>query len=137
MSSIVIDASITLAWCFADEQTPLALKVLERLKAGEQALVPSFWSIEVLNSLLVGEKRGRISAGQTRAFLDDLGALSPSFDYASAEHVNGAIQKLCRDRGLTPYDALYVELALRAKCPLATLDQVQESAASALSIECL
>jgi predicted nucleic acid-binding protein len=72
LSSIVVDASVTLACCFADEQTPLALKVLERLKAGDQALVPSFWCIEVLNSLLVGEKRGRISPVQTRAFLGDL-----------------------------------------------------------------
>ncbi len=137
MSSIVVDASVTLAWCFADEQTPMALKVLERLKAGDQALVPSFWSLEVLNSLLVGEKRGRISPDQTEAFLRDLAALIPSFDYASAELVNGPIQKLCRDYGLTPYDVLYVELAMRAKCPLATQDQAQKIVANALNIECL
>jgi predicted nucleic acid-binding protein len=137
LSSIVVDASVTLAWCFADEQTPLAVKVLLRLKAGDQALVPSFWSIEVLNSLLVGEKRGRISAEQTQAFLGDLGALSPSFDYTPAEQVNGPVQKLCRDHGLTPYDALYIELAMRKKCPLATQDQAQKTAANALNIECL
>lgn len=32
----------SLSWCFPDEQTPLSLNVLERLKAREQALVPSF-----------------------------------------------------------------------------------------------
>jgi predicted nucleic acid-binding protein len=137
LSSIVLDASVTLAWCFADEQTPSALKVLERLKAGDQAVVPAFWSVEVLNSLLVGEKRGRISAGQTQAFLGDLVAMSPSFDYASAEQVNGPVQKLCRDHGLTPYDALYVELAMRMECALATQDQAQKAAALALNIECL
>jgi predicted nucleic acid-binding protein len=68
---IVVDASVTLSWCFPDEQTPLSLRVLDRLNAGEEALVPAFWSVEVLNSLLVGEKRGRISAEQTRAFLSD------------------------------------------------------------------
>ncbi len=137
MSSIVVDASVTLAWCFVEEQTPLALTVLERLKAGEQALVPSFWSIVVLNSLLVGEKRGRISREQSQAFLSDLEALSPGFDYISAEHVYGPVQQLCRDLGLTPYDALYIELAMRAKCPLATEDQAQKAAANALGIECL
>jgi predicted nucleic acid-binding protein len=137
LSSIVVDASVTLAWCFADEQTPLALKVLERLKAGDQALVPSFWSLEVLNSLLVGEKRGRISPEETLAFLGDLVAMNPSFDHASVEQVNGPIQKLCRDYGLTPYDALYVDLAMRMKCPLATQDQAQRTAANALNIECL
>ena len=137
MSAIVVDASVTLAWCFADELTPLALKVLERLKAGDEALVPSFWSVEVLNSLLVGEKRGRISPEQTRAFLSDLEALTPRFDYASVEQVNGPVQRLCRDHGLTPYDALYVELAMRMKCPLATQDQAQKTVAKALNIECV
>ena len=58
--AIVVDASVTLSWCFPDEQTPLSLQVLDRLNAGEEALVPAFWSVEVLNSLLVGEKRGPV-----------------------------------------------------------------------------
>ena len=51
MKGIVLDASVTLSWCFPDEQTPVALNVLDRLNAGEQALVPAFWSVEVLNSV--------------------------------------------------------------------------------------
>jgi len=54
VTGIVIDASVTLSWCFPDEQTPMSLKVLDRLKAGEQALVPSFWPLEILNILLLG-----------------------------------------------------------------------------------
>jgi len=134
---IVVDASITLSWCFPDEQSPLSLKVLERLKTGEVAIVPAFWSFEVLNSLLIGEKRGRISQAQTQSFLDDLKALAPTFDYATAEQVYGPIQKLCRDHRLTPYDALYVDLAMRKKCTLATLDELQLTAAKALKIEYL
>ncbi len=134
---IVVDASVTLSWCFPDEQTPLSVAVLDRLNAGDTALVPAFWSAEVLNSLLVGEKRGRISSNQTQAFLRDLAALRPTFDNASVEQVFGFLQKLCREQNLTPYDALYIELALRVKCPLATLDQSQRNAASALNIECL
>src|SRR5205823_101493 len=120
-----------------DEQTPLSLKLLQQLKAGEQALVPSFSSLEVLNSLLVGERRGPISPEQTRAFPGDLEALSPSFDYVPLKQVNGPVQALCRDYGLSPYDALYVELAMRSKCPLATQDQAQKNAASVLNVECL
>ena len=48
---IVVDTSVTLSWCFPDEQTPLSLKVLDRLNAGDAALVPAFWSAEVLNIL--------------------------------------------------------------------------------------
>jgi hypothetical protein len=40
-----------------------------RNKAGEHALVPSFWALEVLKALLVGERRERITAAQTGMFL--------------------------------------------------------------------
>lgn len=135
--AIVVDASVTLSWCFPDEQTPLSLQVLDRLNAGEEALVPAFWPVEVLNSLLVGEKRGRISIEQTRAFLRNLTVLEPTIDHASLEQVFGTVQMLCRDHGLTPYDALYVELAQRSRWPLATLDQSQKDAANALNIDSL
>ena len=137
MNEIVVDASITLSWCFPDEQTPLSLTVLDRLKAGDAAFVPAFWSVEILNSLLVGERRGRISHEQTQAFLRSLQALRPTLDNATLDRVMGPVQKLCRDHGLAPYDALYVDLAVRKKCPLATLDQPQRNAALALGIECL
>ena len=91
MNGIVIDASITLSWCFPDEQTPLSLAVLDRLKAGELAAVPSFWPVEVLNVLLVGERRGRITPEQTKAFFDALRVLNPVIDYASLEQVAGPV----------------------------------------------
>jgi predicted nucleic acid-binding protein len=137
VTGIVIDASVTLSWCFPDEQTPMSLNVLDRLKSGEQALAPAFWSLEVLNTLLLGEHKGRITPEQTKAFFDTLRVLSPALDYASLEQVAGAVQIICRDRRLTPNDALYVELALRSGCPLATLDQPQREAARALGVHCL
>jgi predicted nucleic acid-binding protein len=137
VNGIVIDASVTLSWCFPDEQTPASMNVLDRLKAGEQALVPAFWSVEVLNILLLGERKGRITAEQTKAFLDTLRVLNPTLDYASLEQVAGPIQIICRDHCLTPYDALYIELAIRSGCPLATLDQPQREAAQALGVHCL
>jgi len=111
--------------------------VLDRLQSGEQAIVPAFWPVEVLNSLLVGERKGRIVPEQTAAFLDALKALNPVLDYATLEQVAGPVQIICRDHRLTPYDALYIELAQRLGCPLATLDQAQRDAATALDIHCL
>jgi predicted nucleic acid-binding protein len=137
VNAIVIDASVTLAWCFPDEQTTLALNVLDRLKAGERALVPAFWSLEVLNTLLLGERKGRITPEQTKTFFEALRVLNPTLDYASSEQIAGPVQIICRDHRLTPYDALYVELALRSGCPLATLDQPQRDAAAALGVRCM
>jgi predicted nucleic acid-binding protein len=137
VNGMVLDASVTLSWCFPDEQTALSLNVLDRMKAGELAFVPAFWSLEVLNSLLVGERRGRISAAQTQAFLRDIQGLRPVLDHVSFQQVIGPVQILCRDHRLTPYDALYVELAMRSQRPLATLDRSQRDAANALGVECL
>jgi predicted nucleic acid-binding protein len=137
LTGIVIDASVTLSWCFPDEQEAASIDVLDRIRAGERAVVPAFWAVEVLNSLLVGERRGRITAEQVKAFFDTLRILSPSVDYASMDQIAGPVQMICRDHGLTPYDALYVELAQRSGCPLATLDQEQRRAARALGVHCL
>ena len=136
MNGIVVDASVTLSWCFPDEQTPLSVLVLDRLMAGQPALVPAFWSVEVLNTLLLGEKKGRITPENTRTFLGDLLALRPTVDHASLAQVFGPVQILCREHRLTPYDAVYIELAMRAQCPLAALDQSQKDAAVAVGVEC-
>jgi predicted nucleic acid-binding protein len=113
------------------------MRVLDRLQFGDKALVPAFWALEVLNTWLVGERRGRITAEQTGSFLDTLKILRPTLDCASLEQVAGPVQVICRSHQLTPYDAFYIELAQRSGCPLATLDQPQKEAAGALGVHCL
>ena len=46
----VLDASVTLAWCFEDEANAHALDILERLEEGE-AVAPALWVLEVGNAL--------------------------------------------------------------------------------------
>jgi predicted nucleic acid-binding protein len=137
LNRIVVDASVTLSWCFPDEETDSSMSVLDRLQSGEQVLVPAFWALEVLNTLLVGERRGRITPEQTAAFLDTLKTLNPDLDCPTLEQVAGPVQIICRDHRLTPYDAIYIELAQRSGWPLATLDQPQRDAATALGVHCL
>lgn len=60
MSGFVLDASITLVWLFDDEshaQTEITLIALER----SGAIVPQLWHYEIRNSLLVAERRKRIT----------------------------------------------------------------------------
>ena len=106
MNRIVIDASVTLSWCFPDEQTASSMEVLDQLQSGGRPIIPAFWAVEVLNSLLVGERKGRITPGQTAKFLDAPKILNPALDYATLEQVAGPVQIICRDHRLTPYDAL-------------------------------
>jgi hypothetical protein len=66
----VLDASIVLTWCFPDEQTQKAYEIAELIAAGDRAAVPAFWRHEMLNALLVGERRKRLTPELTLAFLD-------------------------------------------------------------------
>ena len=56
--SFVLDCSVALAWCFPDEKAAAPQAVLDSL-TDARAIVPSLWHLEVGNSLLVGERRGR------------------------------------------------------------------------------
>jgi predicted nucleic acid-binding protein len=75
VSRFVLDASVVLTWCFPDENAATAQHVASMFKRGDTAVAPSFWPHEVLNALLVGEKRKRISKDLVQSFLDDLATL--------------------------------------------------------------
>lgn len=123
MSRFVLDASIVLAWCFPDENAALSQHVADEFKQGDTALAPSIWPHEVLNALLAGEQRKRISKELVQSFLDDLAALPVELEQIPAGTVFDRIQFLSRKHGLTAYDAAYLDLALESGLPLATLDE--------------
>jgi predicted nucleic acid-binding protein len=123
VSRFVIDASVALTWCFADENAALAQHVADMFKQGDTALAPSFWPHEILNALLSGEKRKRISKEMVRDFIDDLAMLPIFLEQFPAGAVFSRIGSLSRQHGLTAYDAAYLDLALENGLPLATLDE--------------
>lgn len=123
MSRFVLDASVVLTWCFPDENAEVANEVAQMFKKGDSAITPSFWPHEVLNALLVGEKRKRISGDLINTFLTDLATLPIVLQGLPAETVFDRIQALSREHGLTAYDSAYLELAIESGLPLATLDQ--------------
>ena len=127
MSRFVLDASIAGAWLLEDEDDPVANAVISRL-ATELALVPQLWHLEVRNTLVVAERRGRVGAAGLEDGLRRVGELPIRTD---TEPDLGAALALARRRRLTIYDALYLELALRADAPLATVDRALASAAMA------
>ena len=138
MSRFVLDASIVLTWCFPDEESQKAEAISERIAAGDRVIVPAFWRHEMLNALLVGERRKRITSDLTKAFIDDLERLPVDVDLpASSAIVFNATQVLCRKHGLTAYDAAYLEIAIREKNALATVDEDLRRAAVAEGVQVL
>jgi predicted nucleic acid-binding protein len=114
----VLDASIAASWAFADEDHPTAMLALECLRT-DAALVPGLWWFEVRNTLIMSERRGRLTEADTAAFLRALARLGVAIDRAPDE---AAVLALCRRHRLTVYDASYLELARRENLKLATLD---------------
>jgi predicted nucleic acid-binding protein len=119
--SLVIDSSMTLAWYFEDEKTDASLAVLHRV-VDTGAVVPSLWRLEVASGLQVAVRRKRITPAYRDASLGDLRALVIAIDPQTDHHAWTATLELSDRYRLTPYDAAYLELALRRNLPLATLD---------------
>ena len=133
---MVLDGSVTLAWCFKDERTPAIDDLLLRV-AENGAVVPALWRLEVANGLLAGVRRGRLTAEIRDAFLADLGEMRIATDPETDRYAWTTTQRLAERHGLTIYDASYLELAQRLSLPLASLDQALRKAGMAAAIDLL
>ncbi|MEO0530760.1 MAG: type II toxin-antitoxin system VapC family toxin, partial [Planctomycetota bacterium] len=104
-----------------------ALRVLDA--AGRSlALAPTLWMFEVRNGILIARRRGRIDEVGLRRRVVDVDRLGVTIDDgADLDHA----MDLAQAHGLTFYDALYLELALRRRAALATLDRKLIAAAGA------
>ena len=134
--SLVLDCSVALSWCFADERTPVTDALLDRV-AESGALVPQLWPLEVLNGLCMAERRKRLDAGRRQGLADFLRALPIAVDPDTALQAWDTIQLLAIRFRLTLYDAAYLELAQRQGLPLATLDRELRAAGGALGVTLL
>ena len=125
MNALVVDASVVMAWLFDDEDEPRADRALDRL-VEEGALGPQLWHLETRNSLLMAERRKRLSMRGVMERLDALRGLPIRTD------VDPDLQsafELARTYELSIYDALDLELAKRESAELATLDRALSQAA--------
>jgi len=118
----VLDASVALSWCFADEASPATDALLDSTR-DHGALVPGLWFLELGNVLLQAERRGRISAADVAIRLDLISALPIYVDQNSAGRAWTDILDFARAQNLTVYDATYLELSHRRGLPLATRDR--------------
>ena len=131
--SLVLDASMTLAWIFerADPQEQaLADRMLENM-TGQEALVPVLWHTEVANALLVAERRGVVSEAQVIDYLHRLSRLPIVTDDLGVSTRQGFVMALGREHRLSAYDATYLDLALRTGSQLASFDAKLVAAARA------
>jgi len=117
----VIDASVTLAWCFDDESSVAADLVLRRLEH-EGALAPAHWPLEIANALRTAECGGLVD-GSDLPRLRSLLAMLP-VDIAPVEltTATSGVLEAARTYDLSAYDAAYLQLASVRGVSLATMD---------------
>ena len=99
------------------------------LVAEKGAVVPSLWSLEIGNVLLIAERKKRITLEQRKKAIHTLSELPISVDMMTSDHAWLETMELAERYSLTLYDASYLELALRRSLPLATLDSSLKNAA--------
>jgi predicted nucleic acid-binding protein len=136
LTAFVLDASIALAWCFADEATPAADALLDRL-ADEEAAAPALWRLEVAKALAMAERRDRLSAAGLTRSVALLQRLTVALDAEGTDRAFHDLLELARSERLTVYDAAYLELALRLGVPLASKDAELRKSAARLGLALL
>lgn len=118
--SAVIDCSITLPWFLEDERTRFTDQILNAIDAVEY-WAPPIWRLEMVNGLLMAERRKRIDRSWRIECVRQAERLNVRLD--PAEPNMEAVASLADRHGLTAYDATYLELAIRQKFGLITQDK--------------
>jgi predicted nucleic acid-binding protein len=130
LSDFVLDASVTLAWCFEDENDAYADAVLGFL-GNHIAVVPALWFSEIANAIAVAERRRRIRRTEISRVVGLISSIAITVDHNLTIHpwMTNVIA-LAQKTNLSSYDATYLELAMRLGLPLATTDRALRLAAT-------
>jgi predicted nucleic acid-binding protein len=123
--TVVIDASVTMSWCFEDEASDVSDAVFARV-AQWGGVVPPLWRYEVANVLVLAARRDRISAASSKRFLSTLDRLALDVVDAPADRLVDLASRFA----LTAYDAAYLDAAMVRAVPLATWDAALRRAAT-------
>lgn len=131
----VLDCSAAMTLCFEDESTS-DVDVFWDTHRKSRIVVPSLWFMEVANTLVVAERRKRITRQRADESIADL----LDFEFDIDTEMSGPLSvselpDIARKLGLTVYDAAYVELCERTGFPLCTLDKALAAAANKKKIK--
>ncbi len=100
-------------------------------------MAPQHWPLEVLNGLMMAERRKRLDRPRRRRLADFLRDLPVTLDPETTIQVWATTRGLAERFQLTIYDAAYLELAQRRGLPLGSLDKELRQAGSAVGVAVL
>ena len=79
MIQFVLDCSVAISWCLVDENNDYANAVLALMPDAE-TFVPEIFTLEIANTLLVSERRNRMTSAQTASAINLIQSLPISID---------------------------------------------------------
>jgi predicted nucleic acid-binding protein len=103
----------------------------------EGAIAPAIWFYEVANIATLKLKRGVLTDEQYAVLSEAFAKMRVECDALDLMRQCEAASALARRHNLTVYDAAYLEVALRMKLPLASLDGTLVRAARAAGVQVL
>jgi predicted nucleic acid-binding protein len=128
MMEIVVDTSVIFGFAFEDEINRYTDSLMESFES-YIPFVPSIFPIEVANVLLIHQKHNRWSSEKVEKFLRILNGYLINIEPPLPINEIERIIEVSSRHDLTVYDAIYLDLAIRKNCKLATLDKALIKAA--------
>lgn len=118
----VLDCSAAAAFLLSEAEGAAVDPLIRRAASEDVALlVPALFWFELVNVLLVAERRGRITPAQALQLRRESDRLPVTTDLPPGREERSRLHDLALSHKLTAYDAAYLELAERRAARLKTL----------------
>lgn len=129
MKTWVIDCSFTAAMFLPDENSDLADHFFSRIGSEFKAIIPAIWWYELNNVLLVSVRRKRLTNENAETVLKTFESFPIEMDKNFSFQTMKSIFELGKKHDLSVYDSAYMELCIRKKAGIVSLDEkLQKSA---------
>ena len=119
----VIDCSFSSALFLPDEKADEVKKFMTQVQPDEEIYIPLLWWYETLNVLHTALKRNRLKQADITNVISLLEQLNFKTDLKYGNEFSKDIMHISKLYDLTSYDATYLELAVRKKAKLMSIDE--------------